>query len=67
MINPELRQLRAAMNRARLSRKEAAAALHLSYSALNRKLRGEIGLTREERELLLSLAAPGREQRLERA
>lgn len=52
MINPELRQLRAAMNRARLSRKEAAAALHLSYSALNRKLRGDAPLRPEEARAL---------------
>ncbi len=39
MITQELRLLRFAMNQARLSRK-AAALLHLSYSALNRKLRG---------------------------
>jgi len=48
MINQELRQLRADMNRARVSRKEGARALHLSYSAFNRKLRGELPLWPEE-------------------
>ncbi len=66
-MKEELRHIRAMMNLGGLTRKEAARRMHLSHSALNRKLRGEIGLTREERELLLSLAAPGREQRLERA
>ena len=36
------------MNRARVSRKEGARALHLSYSAFNRKLRGELPLWPEE-------------------
>ncbi len=52
MITQELRQLRAAMNRACVSRKEAAAALHLSYSAFNRKLRGELPLRPEEARAL---------------
>jgi transposase len=51
----DLRQLRAKMNLAGLSRREAAKALYLSYSALNRKLRGELGLTDEERARLLLL------------
>ena len=65
-MKEELRLLRARINLSGLTRKEAAKALYLSVSALNRKLRGEIGLTREERDLLLSLAAIGREQRLDR-
>lgn len=52
MISQELRQLRMALNRSRLSRKEAAAALHLSYSAFNRKLRGEAPLHPEEAQAL---------------
>lgn len=52
MITQELRLLRFAMNQARLSRKEAAALLHLSYSALNRKLRGESPLRPEELKAL---------------
>jgi len=48
MISQELRQLRADMNRARISRKEGAKALHLSYSVFNRKLRGERPLLPEE-------------------
>jgi len=44
----ELRRLRTLMNLAGVSRREAAGALFVSYSALNRKLRGEIGLTPEE-------------------
>jgi transcriptional regulator with XRE-family HTH domain len=44
----ELRRLRTLMNLAGVSRKEAAGALYLSHSALNRKLRGEISLTMEE-------------------
>ena len=51
----DLRGLRAKMNLAGLSRREAAKALYLSYSALNRKLRGELGLTEEERACLLLL------------
>lgn len=51
----DLRGLRAKMNLAGLSRREAAKALYLSYSALNRKLRGELGLTEEERASLLNL------------
>ncbi|MGI6687829.1 MAG: hypothetical protein ACOX6Y_05680 [Christensenellales bacterium] len=52
MITQELRQLRMALNRSRLSRREAAAALHLSYSAFNRKLRGEAPLWPEEIQAL---------------
>lgn len=52
MITPELRHLRAAMNQYHISRKEAAAALHLSYSALSRKLRGEAPLRPEEERAL---------------
>ncbi|MDD4080056.1 MAG: hypothetical protein PHP02_01410 [Eubacteriales bacterium] len=48
MISQELRQLRADMNRARVSRREGAEALHLSYSAFNRKLRGERPLLPQE-------------------
>lgn len=55
MITQELRQLRAAMNRACVSRKEAAAALHLSYSAFSRKLRGDSPLRPEEAQALYDL------------
>lgn len=48
-----LQQLRALMNLNGVTRKEAAAALYLSTSALNRKLRGEIALTKQEQEALL--------------
>ena len=47
-MKEELRHLRAQMNLGGITRKQAAKALHLSYSALNRKLRGEIAMTREE-------------------
>jgi len=52
MITQELRGLRAALNRACLSRRQAAAALHLSYSAFNRKLRGDRPLRPEEARAL---------------
>lgn len=45
-MKEELRHLRAQMNLGGITRKQAAKALHLSYSALNRKLRGEIAMTR---------------------
>ena len=51
----DLRGLRAKMNLAGLSRREAAKALYLSYSTLNRKLRGELSLTEGERACLLLL------------
>lgn len=55
-MKEELRHLRALMNLSGLDRREAARALHLSYSALNRKLRGEIRLTREEAQALRRLS-----------
>lgn len=55
-MNQQLRRLRALMNLHGITRKEAAAALYLSTSALNRKLRGEIALTPEEQEALQRLA-----------
>lgn len=41
-MKEELQKLRAQINLGGITRKEAAGALHLSYSTLNRKLRGEI-------------------------
>lgn len=48
-----LQTLRALMNLNGITRKEAAAALYLSTSALNRKLRGEITFSLKEQEALL--------------
>ncbi len=50
-----MEDLRAQINLSGLSRREAARALYLSTSALNRKLRGEIGMSPEEKEKLLAL------------
>lgn len=52
----ELQELRALLNLAGISREEAARKLFMSYSALNRKLRGEISMTEEERKSLRALA-----------
>ncbi len=54
-MTEELRELRAALGLAGVSRKEAAAALFVSYTALNRKLRGELPVSREELEQLRAL------------
>ncbi|HSK69924.1 MAG TPA: hypothetical protein VLA21_11745 [Candidatus Limnocylindria bacterium] len=50
-----LRELRAALSLAGISRREAAKALYLSYTALNRKLRGELPMAREEMDALRKL------------
>lgn len=55
-MKEELRRIRAQMNLSGLNRREAARALHLSYSALNRKLRGEIALTPEEASALREMS-----------
>jgi len=60
-MKEELRLLRARINLSGLTRKEAAKALYLSVSALNRKLRGDLRLTEEERARLMALTARGRE------
>lgn len=57
----ELRALRAMMNLYGITRKEAAQAMYLSTSALNRKLRGEISLTREEADALRQLVEQRRQ------
>ena len=60
-MKEELRLLRARINLSGLTRKEAAKALYLSVSTLNRKLRGDLRLTEEERARLMALTARGRE------
>ena len=55
MMTETLRRLRAMMNLHGITRKEAAQAMYLSTSALNRKLRGEIGLTQKEAAALLQM------------
>ncbi|MDI9519617.1 MAG: hypothetical protein QM308_00410 [Bacillota bacterium] len=57
-----LQSLRAEINLSGLSRKEAAKGLYLSLSALNRKLRGEIGMTEEEQERLRAMIAKRRQR-----
>ena len=47
-MDEALRVLRAQINLCSITRREAAHALNLSYSALNRKLRGERHLLPEE-------------------
>ena len=47
-MDEALRVLRAQINLCGITRREAAHALNLSYSALNRKLRGERHLLPEE-------------------
>ena len=54
-MTEDLQKLRAQINLGGVTRKEAAGALHLSYSALNRKLRGEIAFCPGEAALLRSL------------
>ena len=56
MVTEELREVRVMLNLSGISRREAARALHLSYSALNRKLCGTRGLRQEEKERLYKLA-----------
>ncbi|NLD34934.1 MAG: hypothetical protein GX653_08505 [Clostridiales bacterium] len=46
-----------------ISRAQAARALHLSCSALNKKLRGQVPLQPEERLALRRLVTAGEEQR----
>ena len=60
-MKEELRMLRARINLSGLTRREAAKALYLSVSGLNRKLRGDLPLTEEERARLMALTEPGRE------
>lgn len=57
-----LQDLRARLNLSGLTRKEAAQALYLSQSALNRKLRGEIGMSEEEKERLRGLILKRRQE-----
>lgn len=59
-MTAQTRALRALMNLRGVTRREAAAALYLSTSALNRKLRGEIALSPQEREALLRYLAARR-------
>ncbi len=54
-MTDKLQALRAEINLSGVSRKEAAQGLYLSLSALNRKLRGEISMSREETEKLRAL------------
>lgn len=56
MKEEALRELRALLAAGGLTRRDAAAALYLSRSALNRKLRGDLGLSPEEAERLRRLA-----------
>ncbi len=50
-----LARLSAGLKLKGISRREAAGRLHLSYSALNKKLRGQAPLTQREQRLLLIL------------
>lgn len=65
-MTQELTRLTATMNLCGLSRRDAARSLNLSYSALNKKLRGEIMLYPEEKRQLYELATQHRRHRLER-
>lgn len=65
-MREELADIRARLNLSGISRGEAARALYLSVSGLNRKLRGELGLTRQEKDALLQLCAKRRGQRIDR-
>ena len=55
MDQEQLRQLRARISLAGLSRQQVALALHLSVSALNKKLRGQARLFPEEENRLAAL------------
>ena len=61
-MNSELARLRALLNLAGIRRKDAAKALHLSCSALNRKLRGDLCIHPEEVAGIERLAQRGREE-----
>jgi len=50
----ELREYRAMLSLSGVSRKEAAGWLSLAVSTLNRKLRGEIALTQQEKAILMN-------------
>ena len=52
----DLREVRVTLNMSGITRRQAARALHLACSTLNRKLRGEIRLRQEEKEQLYRLA-----------
>lgn len=56
MVTEELREVRVMLSLSGIKRREAAKALHLACSTLNRKLRGEIRLRQEEKEQLYRLA-----------
>ena len=64
-MREELADIRARLNLSGISRGEAARALYLSTSGLNRKLRGELRLSAEEKEALLKLCAQRRGQRFD--
>ena len=57
METRELVQIRALLNLAAISRKEAANHLNLSASGLNKKMRGEIRLTQREADQLCAMAS----------
>ena len=57
METRELVQIRALLNLAAISRKEAANRLNLSASGLNKKMRGEIRLTQREKDQLCTMAS----------
>ena len=63
-MTEDLREVRVSMNLSGMTRREAARGLNLAYSTLNRKLRGEIKLRQEEKELLYQLAKERREKAL---
>ena len=55
-MTEDLREVRVTLNMSGITRRQAARALHLACSTLNRKLRGEIRLRQEEKEQLYRLA-----------
>ena len=55
-MTEDLREVRVTLNMSGIKRRQAARALNLACSTLNRKLRGEIKLRQEEKEQLYKLA-----------
>ena len=55
-MTEDLREVRVTLNMSGITRRQAARALNLACSTLNRKLRGEIKLRQEETEQLTALA-----------
>ena len=55
-MTEDLREVRVTLNMSGIKRRQAARALNLACSTLNRKLRGEIKLRQEEKEQLYRLA-----------